>query len=70
MPDATGQPESLATAVSGTQVSSARIMQARRAALQLPPEDWADELAGISGQHIGSLRSLRHEGWDNDALNG
>jgi hypothetical protein len=38
---------------------SARIMQARQvAALQLPPEDWADELAGINGQLIESLEEL------------
>ena len=34
-------------------------MQARQvAALQLPPEDWADELAGINGQLIESLEEL------------
>ena len=38
---------------------SARIMQARQvASLQLPPEDWADELAGVNGQLIESLEEL------------
>ena len=43
----------------GPKSPSARIMQARQvASLQLPPEDWADELAGINGQLIESLEEL------------
>ena len=38
---------------------SARIMQARQVqSMQLPPEDWADELAGVNGQLIESLEEL------------